>query len=66
GLVEARGGRLTDAQRSRLRAPVGLDLGAEGPSAIALSMLAEAHAALRSRSGQPLSARAPHARRWGA
>jgi xanthine/CO dehydrogenase XdhC/CoxF family maturation factor len=56
-LVESRGRRLSDAQRARLRAPVGLDLGSEGPSAIALSILAEVQAALQGRSAQPLSSR---------
>jgi len=56
-LVEARDGRLTDAQRSRLRAPVGLDLGAEGPAAIALSIIAEAQATAAGRTGAPLSQR---------
>lgn len=55
-LIESRG-RLTEAQRSRLKAPVGLDLGAEGPAAIALSIIAEAQAALTGRTGVPLSAR---------
>jgi xanthine/CO dehydrogenase XdhC/CoxF family maturation factor len=65
-LVEAKGGRLTEAQRARLRSPVGLDLGAEGPSAIALSILAEAHAVLRQRSAQPLSLREPSSSQaWG-
>jgi xanthine dehydrogenase accessory factor len=56
-LVESRGGRLSDAQRAKLRAPVGLDLGAEGPSAIALSILSEVQAAREGRSAQPLSSR---------
>lgn len=55
-LVEAKTGRLTEAQRARLKAPVGLDLGAEGPSAIALSILAEAQAVRAGRSGGSLSA----------
>ncbi|MBL8934215.1 MAG: XdhC family protein [Archangium sp.] len=54
-LVEGKTGRLTEAQRARLRAPVGLDLGAEGPSAIALSILAEAQAVRAGRSGGFLS-----------
>ena len=53
-LVESRG-RLTEAQRSRLKAPVGLDLGADGPAAIALSIIAEAQASLAGRTGVPLS-----------
>lgn len=55
-LVEAKTGRLTEAQRARLKAPVGLDLGAEGPSAIALLILAEAQAVRAGRSGGSLSA----------
>jgi xanthine dehydrogenase accessory factor len=46
---------LSTNERARLRAPVGLDVGAEGPAAIALSILAEAQALLRGRSGRPLS-----------
>ncbi len=40
---------------ARLRAPMGLDLGAETPEAIALSTMAEIHAVLHGRSGMPLS-----------
>jgi xanthine/CO dehydrogenase XdhC/CoxF family maturation factor len=39
----------------RLRAPVGLALGGEGPAAVALSMLAEIHAAFHGATAQPLS-----------
>lgn len=39
-------GALSDEQRAKLYAPAGLDLGAEGPEAIALSMLSEIHAVL--------------------
>lgn len=39
-------GPLDDRQRAKLHAPAGLDLGAEGPEAIALSMLAEVQAVL--------------------
>jgi xanthine/CO dehydrogenase XdhC/CoxF family maturation factor len=53
-LLESRG-RLSPAQRTKLRAPVGLDLGAEGPEAIALSVISEVHAVWRGRSAQPLS-----------
>lgn len=43
----------TDALRTRLRAPVGLDLGGRTPEAIALSIVAEIHAAYFGRSGAP-------------
>jgi len=39
-------GPVSDAQRARLYAPAGLDLGAENPEAIALSMLAEIQSVL--------------------
>lgn len=42
-----------EALRSRLRAPVGLDLGGRTPEAIALSIIAEIQAALLGRSGAP-------------
>jgi xanthine dehydrogenase accessory factor len=45
-LLDEMKGPLTEAQRTRLFAPAGLDLGAETPEAIALSMLAEIQAAL--------------------
>lgn len=48
-------GPLPAEARAKLRAPVGLDLGAEGPAAIALSILAEAQAVLRGRTARPLS-----------
>lgn len=46
-----------DAQklRSRLRAPVGLDIGGRAPESIALSIIGEVHAVLAGRGGRPFS-----------
>jgi xanthine/CO dehydrogenase XdhC/CoxF family maturation factor len=41
--------------RSRLRAPVGLDIGGRSPESIALSIIGEVHAALAGRGGRPFS-----------
>jgi xanthine/CO dehydrogenase XdhC/CoxF family maturation factor len=52
------GQSLTDEQRRKLHCPAGLDIGAESPEAIALSMLAEVQAALAGHTGGPLRDRA--------
>jgi xanthine dehydrogenase accessory factor len=49
--VERLGIELSADQRNRLHGPAGLDIGGEGPEAIALSMLAEVMAAAEGRSG---------------
>jgi xanthine dehydrogenase accessory factor len=51
-------GDLGSAARSlqgRIRAPIGLDVGGRAPESIALSIIAEVHAVLEGRSGQPFS-----------
>lgn len=45
---------ISDQQRERLHAPVGLDLGADAPEQVALSMLAEMQASLTRRDARPL------------
>jgi xanthine dehydrogenase accessory factor len=49
--VERLGVELSAEQRERLHGPAGLDIGGEGPEAIALSLLAEVMAAAEGRSG---------------
>ena len=52
--LEANGVTLTDADRSRLHAPAGLDLGAEEPEEVAAALIAEILAVERGHSGRPL------------
>lgn len=55
----AQGGlSVTPALRQRLHAPVGLDLGADGPEQVALAIIAEMQATLTGRDAQPLRLRA--------
>ena len=49
------GASLSHRDRARLRAPIGLDLGAETPAQIALSVIAEVQAVLAHASALPLS-----------
>lgn len=51
------GTTVSDEQRARLHAPVGLDLGADSPEQVALSMLAEMQASLTRRDARPLRER---------
>jgi xanthine/CO dehydrogenase XdhC/CoxF family maturation factor len=51
------GAKPTPAQRARLHAPVGLDLGADAPEQVALSIVAEIQAVLSGRNGRPLRER---------
>jgi xanthine/CO dehydrogenase XdhC/CoxF family maturation factor len=48
---------VTERMRETLRAPVGLDLGSEGPEAVALSIIAEMSAVLAGRDARPLRER---------
>jgi xanthine dehydrogenase accessory factor len=52
--LSAEGLCLAADMKGRLHAPVGLDLGAEAPEGVALSIIAEMSAALAGRDGQPL------------
>jgi len=55
--LEDTGIKLTAAQRSKLHAPIGLDIGAETCEEIALAIVAEIRAALAGRAGGPLKER---------
>ena len=55
--IAAEGLAITREMRERLHAPVGLDLGADGPDEVALSIVAEMSAVLAGRSGRPLRER---------
>ena len=48
---------MAKCEASRVFGPVGLDIGAELPAAIALSLAAEIHAVLNGRDGRSLTAR---------
>jgi xanthine dehydrogenase accessory factor len=52
--LDAEGIVLTDADRARLHAPAGLDLGAEEPEEVAAALVAEILAVERGHSGRPL------------
>lgn len=55
--LERQSVRITPEQRRRLYAPVGLDLGAEGPEGVALSILAEIQSVIANREPGHLRAR---------
>ncbi|MBI4194077.1 MAG: XdhC family protein [Betaproteobacteria bacterium] len=55
--LEQQGVQVTRAQAERFYAPVGLDLGSEGPEGVALSILAEMQAVVASRAPGHLRAR---------
>jgi xanthine/CO dehydrogenase XdhC/CoxF family maturation factor len=53
----ATGLTVTAEQRERLNAPVGLDLGADSPEQVALSIVAEIQAVISGRNARPLRER---------
>lgn len=55
--LTAAGAVITPEHRGRLHAPVGLDLGADAPEQVALSILAEIQGVLAGRDGRPLRER---------
>ncbi len=55
--LRASGFEPTASQLARFHAPVGLDLGADGPEQVALAIVAEIQAVLGGRSAQPLKER---------
>lgn len=57
GDIEQAGTRLTAAQRAQLHAPVGLDLGADSPEQVALSIIAEMQLVMSGRNGRSLRER---------
>jgi xanthine/CO dehydrogenase XdhC/CoxF family maturation factor len=57
GDLESCGFKLTASMRSRLHAPVGLDIGGDSPEVVALSIMAEIQAVLAGRDGRPLRER---------
>lgn len=55
--LETGGLAVTASMLARLRAPVGLDLGGDGPEEVALSVIAEMKSVLAGRDGRPLRER---------
>lgn len=55
--LTAGGWKLPEDHRQRLHAPVGLDIGADAPEQVALSIIAEMHAVLTRRDARPLRER---------